>query len=519
MGRVTQKRIQIKDKNAFGHIQQNMSTNHLLHQFSTRQIDLEWDEQNQLSASTSTKPDGRGRQEIIETQYCYDPFGRRIAKQSQIYKKELVTQQIKLKTQPRIIEDRPAQNNFETSNQLGSSINLSLGGGNGNISQPSALGRSISQPATKTVRKEQTLLIQKQAVWNVWDGNRILQDYNGKHVFTTVYEADAFVPLARLVWLEDKLTEAANDENVPKVDIAKLDQLKQIALQNIGELEGLDSDQTFINQASNDEPPKHSKHQVYWYQNDHLGTPRELTSNSGNIEWEAVYQAWGNTVTVEWEEVAQVQELNPIQLNGAEQSYLLQPHRFQGQIYDVETGLHYNRFRYYDPDAGRFISHDPIGLVGGYNPFFYALNPIEWVDPLGLKTILASIFADINKWSLAPISDRQKGMIKDKLSTTKQRSKELTKLMRDDFKQKEKDLIKEWEKETGQTWPTCSNGKRATPHHAIPLKNGGTNEWWNMIPVKHPHTGTLHGSGSALNVNLPYKQIAGHIFNLLGKAK
>ena len=290
-----------------------------------------------------------------------------------------------------------------------------------------------------------------------------------------------------------------------------------MALQNIGELEGLDSDQTFINQASNDEPPKHAKHQVYWYQNDHLGTPRELTSNNGDITWEAVYQAWGNTVTVEWQEVAQ--EINPIQLNSVEQSYLLQPHRFQGQIYDIETGLHYNRFRYYDPDAGRFISHDPIGLVGGYNPFFYALNPIEWVDPLGLKTILASIFADINKWSLAPISDRQKGMIKDKLSTTKQRSKELTKLMRDDFKQKEKDLIKEWEKETGQTWPTCSNGKRATPHHAIPLKNGGTNEWWNMIPVKHPHTGTLHGSGSALNVNLPYKQIAGHIFNLLGKAK
>ncbi len=63
-------------------------------------------------------------------------------------------------------------------------------------------------------------------------------------------------------------------------------------------------------------------------------------------------------VTVEWQEVVQSQELNPIQLNAVEQSYLLKPHRFQGQIYDVETGLHYNRFRYYDPDVGRFISHD-----------------------------------------------------------------------------------------------------------------------------------------------------------------
>ncbi|MCH4245395.1 MAG: RHS repeat-associated core domain-containing protein [Acinetobacter gerneri] len=46
--------------------------------------------------------------------------------------------------------------------------------------------------------------------------------------------------------------------------------------------------------------------------------------------------------------------------------------------------LHYNRFRYYDPDIGRFISHDPIGLLGGENHFQYAPNPVEWVDPLGL---------------------------------------------------------------------------------------------------------------------------------------
>ncbi|NHB59598.1 RHS protein, partial [Acinetobacter sp. 194] len=122
----------------------------------------------------------------------------------------------------------------------------------------------------------------------------------------------------------------------------------------------------------------------YWYQNDHLGTPRELTSNAGNIEWEAVYQAWGNTVTVEWQEVAQAQDFEAIELNELEKAYLLQPHRFQGQIYDVETGLHYNRFRYYDPDAGRFISHDPIGLLGGDNHFQYAPNPVEWIDPWGL---------------------------------------------------------------------------------------------------------------------------------------
>ena len=63
----------------------------------------------------------------------------------------------------------------------------------------------------------------------------------------------------------------------------------------------------------------------------------------------------------------------------------MQPLRFQGQYYDAETGLHYNRFRYYDPDIGRFTSQDPIGLLGGDNLYAYAPNPMAWVDPLGLS--------------------------------------------------------------------------------------------------------------------------------------
>ncbi|MGR5150095.1 RHS repeat-associated core domain-containing protein, partial [Photobacterium alginatilyticum] len=50
-----------------------------------------------------------------------------------------------------------------------------------------------------------------------------------------------------------------------------------------------------------------------------------------------------------------------------------------------ESGLHYNRFRYYDPETGRFIHQDPIGLLGGLNPYQYAPNPVQWVDPLGLS--------------------------------------------------------------------------------------------------------------------------------------
>lgn len=57
--------------------------------------------------------------------------------------------------------------------------------------------------------------------------------------------------------------------------------------------------------------------------------------------------------------------------------------RFQGQYFDQETGLHYNIFRHYDPETGRFTQQDPIGLAGGINLYQYAPNPLLWIDPLG----------------------------------------------------------------------------------------------------------------------------------------
>ena len=60
--------------------------------------------------------------------------------------------------------------------------------------------------------------------------------------------------------------------------------------------------------------------------------------------------------------------------------------RFAGQYFDEESGLHYNRFRYYDPACGRFINQDPIGLLGGVNNYLYVPNPTGWVDPLGLSS-------------------------------------------------------------------------------------------------------------------------------------
>lgn len=61
-----------------------------------------------------------------------------------------------------------------------------------------------------------------------------------------------------------------------------------------------------------------------------------------------------------------------------------QPLRYAGQYADSETGLHYNLFRYYDPQVRRFTTQDPIGLLGGINLYQYAPNPLSWIDPLGL---------------------------------------------------------------------------------------------------------------------------------------
>ena len=60
------------------------------------------------------------------------------------------------------------------------------------------------------------------------------------------------------------------------------------------------------------------------------------------------------------------------------------PFRYQGQYEDAETGLYYNRFRYYDPSSGNYLSQDPIKLNGGMNFYSYVHNPNGWVDILGL---------------------------------------------------------------------------------------------------------------------------------------
>lgn len=107
----------------------------------------------------------------------------------------------------------------------------------------------------------------------------------------------------------------------------------------------------------------------FYYQLDHLGTPQELTDYSGDIIWAARYTAYGRLT----------------RLTRDSDQVIDQPLRFQGQYFDSETGLHYNRHRYYQPDLGRYLTPDPSKLAGGLNPYRYTRSPTGWVDPLGLN--------------------------------------------------------------------------------------------------------------------------------------
>jgi len=95
------------------------------------------------------------------------------------------------------------------------------------------------------------------------------------------------------------------------------------------------------------------------------GMPCELVDDEGQMVWHGQYDDWGSLVDT---------------ANRNATPNL----RLPGQFYDSESGMHYNRFRFYDPAVGRFISPDPLGIVGGANGFLYAPNPINWSDPLGL---------------------------------------------------------------------------------------------------------------------------------------
>jgi RHS repeat-associated protein len=112
-----------------------------------------------------------------------------------------------------------------------------------------------------------------------------------------------------------------------------------------------------------------SGHTAYLHTN-HLGAPELATDQGGQVIWQARYSPFGTAHTTS---------------QGGFTLHL----RLPGQVWDEETGLHYNRQRYYDPLVGQYLTPDPLGIrlgnPDGPNPYAYvAYNPLRYIDPDGL---------------------------------------------------------------------------------------------------------------------------------------
>jgi RHS repeat-associated protein len=104
---------------------------------------------------------------------------------------------------------------------------------------------------------------------------------------------------------------------------------------------------------------------IYYYHNDHLGTPCFLTDEAGSIVWR--------------------REQTPFGVTSYERGTTTENLRFPGQYFDAETGQCDNLFRTYNPELARYIEADPMGQSGGINVYPYTGgDPMNYVDPWGL---------------------------------------------------------------------------------------------------------------------------------------
>jgi RHS repeat-associated protein len=196
-----------------------------------------------------------------------------------------------------------------------------------------ALGRRIAKTDREVepgghVRRERTTSF-------VWQGLRMVQELRATSSSAYVYSPEA-----------------------PYTPIARVDQVIADAVMR-----------AVIEQAQySAETAIHLKPRVLHFHTDLVGAPLEVTDDHGELAWRGDYKAWGRV------DRDQQQDFR---------NRIEQPIRYPGQYADDETGLHYNTFRYYDPEVGRFISQDPIGLDGGENLYAYTPNSTQWMDPLG----------------------------------------------------------------------------------------------------------------------------------------
>ncbi len=169
---------------------------------------------------------------------------------------------------------------------------------------------------------------------------------------TTHWVWDGNVPLHE--WVEEKaLTRVYADDD----QIAQ--KLRNLTNQNLT---------TWLFEAESFAPlAKIENNQTYSILTDHLGTPLSMHDEQGKEVWQLDLTIYGKVRNIETDRKAC-------------------PFRYPGQYEDLETGLYYNRFRYYDPEMGSYISQDPIGLVGrNPNNYAYVYDTNVWIDVLGLN--------------------------------------------------------------------------------------------------------------------------------------
>lgn len=213
-----------------------------------------------------------------------------------------------------------------------------------------------------------------KTTWFVWDGDVLAQEIDETKTITYLYEPESFVPVARIESAENDAFYAPDKVHIPPYRFG--DQVQDLANPaqhvlawrvNVAR-DHEQRHQAHSSQREEDAGNAAVRDKIHYYQCDQLGTPLELLDREGNAVWAVRYKAWGRVWQYDACDVAQAL-------------------RFQGQYCDAETGLHYNRHRYYDPDAARFVTQDPIGLKGGFNLYQYGLNPISWIDPSGLSAL------------------------------------------------------------------------------------------------------------------------------------
>ena len=122
---------------------------------------------------------------------------------------------------------------------------------------------------------------------------------------------------------------------------------------------------TVQTQTSQSSPQTVTTDVIYYYHNDHLGTPSFMSDESGKVVWR--------------------REQTPYGEDTLQRGTITENLRMPGQYYDAETGMNDNGFRTYNPKIGGYMEADPIGQLGDVNPFSYVDgNPTNWIDFLGL---------------------------------------------------------------------------------------------------------------------------------------